>query len=56
VEEGQMAIENDPRDEATGAEKTPSNVGRFLLFILIGVILGLGAVLLYLHYHSLGMR
>jgi hypothetical protein len=51
-----MAIQSDPRDEATGAEKSPRNVGRFVLFTLIGVILGLGAVLLYLHYHSLGMR
>jgi hypothetical protein len=51
-----MAIQDDRRDEASGAEKSPSNVGKFLLFILIGVILALGAVLLYLHYHSIGMR
>jgi hypothetical protein len=51
-----MAIQNDHRDEAVGAEKAPSNVGKFVLFILIGLALVLGAVLLYLHYHSLGMR
>ena len=51
-----MAIQNDPRGEATGAEKSPRNVGKFVLSILIGLALALGAVLLYLHYHSLGLR
>jgi hypothetical protein len=31
-------------------------VGRFVLYILIGLVLALGIVLLYLHYHSLGLR
>jgi hypothetical protein len=51
-----MAIQNDHRAEAPGAEKASSNVGRFVLFILIGMVLALGAVLLYPHFHSLGMR
>jgi hypothetical protein len=52
----EMAIRKEYGDEATGAEKAPSQVGRFVLYILIGLVLALGIVLLYLHYHSLGLR
>jgi hypothetical protein len=54
--DGKMAIRKDPRDEATGAEKSPSRVGRFVLITLAGAVIALLGVLLYLYNHPLGLR
>jgi hypothetical protein len=35
-----------------GAEKSPRQVGRFVLTLLIGLVVFLGLVLLYLHFHA----
>ncbi|MCU1313233.1 MAG: hypothetical protein JWM54_990 [Acidobacteriaceae bacterium] len=51
-----MAIRKDPRDEATGAEKSPSRVGKFVLITLAGAVIALIGVLLYLYNHPLGLR
>jgi hypothetical protein len=56
IGDGKMAIRKDPRDEATGAEKSPSRVGRFVLITLAGAVIALLGVLLYLYNHPLGLR
>jgi hypothetical protein len=47
-----MALDDDENEEAVGAEKSPRNVGRFVMFLLLGIIVLLGLVLLYLHSHA----
>lgn len=38
--------------ESQGAEKSPRNVGLFVLALLVAVVVGLGLVLLVLHHHA----
>jgi hypothetical protein len=52
-----MALDDDrSTEEAVGAEKSPRNVGRFVLMILLGVVLFLAIVLAYLHFHTPGIQ
>jgi hypothetical protein len=47
-----MPADDHGRTEAVGAEKSPSNVVRFVLTLLIGIAIVLGLVLLFLHFHA----
>jgi hypothetical protein len=47
-----MPVDDDGGEEAVGAEKSPRNVLRFVGAILLGVVVFLGLVLLYLHFHA----
>jgi hypothetical protein len=47
-----MPVDDHDGREAVGAEKSPRNVGRFVLTLLIGIVVFLALVLLYLHFHT----
>ncbi len=47
-----MDLDDEDDEGAIGAEKSPLNVGRFVLMLLLGIIIALGLVLLYLHFHA----
>jgi hypothetical protein len=47
-----MLADDEGEPEAVGAEKSPRQVGRFVLTLLIGLVVFLGLVLLYLHFHA----
>jgi hypothetical protein len=47
-----MPLDDQGEAEAVGAEKSPRSVGRFVATLLIGLVVFLGLVLLYLHFHA----
>jgi hypothetical protein len=47
-----MPVDDEGEPEAVGAEKSPRKVGQFVLTLLIGLVIFLGLVLLYLHFHA----
>jgi hypothetical protein len=51
-----MPLDDEGEAEAVGAEKSPRKVGLFVLTLLTGIVIALGLVLLYLHFHSPGLR
>jgi hypothetical protein len=47
-----MNLDDENEPEAVGAEKSPRSVGRFVLYILLGIVVALALVLIYLHFHT----
>jgi hypothetical protein len=47
-----MALDDDDDERAVGAEKSPRNVGRFVVLLLLGIVIVLALMLLYLHFHA----
>jgi hypothetical protein len=47
-----MHLDDEGEAEAVGAEKSPRKVGLFVLTLLAGIVIALGLVLLYLHFHT----
>jgi LPS O-antigen subunit length determinant protein (WzzB/FepE family) len=51
-----MPLDDEGEAEAVGAEKSPRKVGLFVLTLLTGIVIALGLVLLYLHFHTPTLR
>jgi len=51
-----MPLDDEGEAEAVGAEKSPRKVGLFVLTLLTGIVIALGVVLLYLHFHTPALR
>jgi hypothetical protein len=51
-----MPLDDEGEAEAVGAEKSPRKVGLFMLTLLTGIVITLGVVLLYLHFHTPTLR
>jgi hypothetical protein len=51
-----MPLDDEGEAEAVGAEKSPRKVGLFVLTLLTGIVIVLGLVLLYLHFHTPALR
>jgi len=47
---------NEGEAEEVGAKKSPRKVGLFVLTLMVGVVIALGLVLLYLHFHTPALR
>jgi hypothetical protein len=51
-----MPLDDEGEAEAVGAEKSPRKIGLFVLTLLTGIVIALGLVLLYLHFHTPALR
>lgn len=51
-----MPFDDEGEPEAVGAEKSPRKVGLFVLTLMVGIVIALGLVLLYLHFHTPALR
>lgn len=51
-----MLFDDEGEPEAVGAEKSPRKVGLFVLTLMVGIVIALGLVLLYLHFHTPALR
>jgi hypothetical protein len=47
-----MNLDDENEPAAVGAEKSPRSVGRFVFYIVFGIVIALALVLLYLHFHA----
>jgi hypothetical protein len=51
-----MPLDDEGEAEAVGAEKSPRKVGLFVLTLLAGIVIALGLMLLFLHFHTPALR
>jgi hypothetical protein len=51
-----MRLDDEGEAEAVGAEKSPRKVGLFVLTLMAGIIVALGLVFLFLHFHAPALK
>lgn len=51
-----LVFDDEGEAEEVGAKKSPRKVGLFVLTLMVGVVIALGLVLLYLHFHTPALR
>lgn len=51
-----MPLDDEGEVEAVGAEKSPRKVGLFVLTLVSGIVIALGLVLLFLHFHAPALK